>query len=538
MQQPAAPTTLQSLLEQSGRFAIVVELETSRGLSMEGRSKRVFDYAGRLHEARIADVFSLTDNPGGNPHLRPETLGRSLLELGCELVVNVSCKDYNRNGLESRLWSLASAGFRNILALSGDYPSQGIGGRARPVFDVDSAGLLEMVRQMNAGLDQAADRGTAPRGPLFYPGVAVNPFKLREGEHMTQLFKLALKVRLGAQWAVTQIGYDSRKLDELRRYMVAKGMRAPLLGTVFPLGLQSVRAFHAWAVPGVPVSAELLALAEKQAGSEDKGRRFFNEFAARQIAVLRGLGYAGAHLSGRPDFERVREILAIERTFGGNDWKVFAREIQFPQPGEFYYFDRDEATGLGSERVNPAYAASKRRSNVLRRWTLPPAFHLGRAAHGLLLSERAPAAGAGKTIARAVEKARPAGGIGHTVERLIKVPLYGCRDCGDCSLPELAYLCPESQCAKNQRNGPCGGTKAGRCEVLDKDCVWVRAYDRLKLYGQEERMLDRAPVMTDASLRGTSSWVNALLGRDHTARRGSGAAGPLPRTQRKEAGRN
>jgi hypothetical protein len=49
---------------------------------------------------------------------------------------------------------------------------------------------------------------------------------------------------------------------------------------------------------------------------------------------------------------------------------------------------------------------------------------------------------------------------------------FGCQDCGDCSLPEIAYLCPESQCAKNQRNGPCGGTRPGSlCEVGDKACI-------------------------------------------------------------------
>ena len=47
------------------------------------------------------------------------------------------------------------------------------------------------------------------------------------------------------------------------------------------------------------------------------------------------------------------------------------------------------------------------------------------------------------------------------------MPLFGCRDCGDCSLPDIAYVCPESQCAKNQRNGPCGGTRDGLCEVDD-----------------------------------------------------------------------
>jgi len=497
-----------------------VELETSRGLALEGKARRVFDYAEHLRQSGLADVFSLTDNPGGHPHLRPETLGRSLLQSGSETVVNVSCKDYNRNGLESRLWSLASAGFHNILALSGDYPSQGIGGRARPVFDVDSAGLLEMVRQMDRGLPEHGDTAPSLRGPAFFAGAAVNPFKLREGELMTQLYKLELKARLGACFFITQIGYDSRKLDELLRYMNLKGLRAPLIGTVFTLGVNSARGFNKWAIPGVVLTDTLLATVEKHAASPDKGRAFFIEFAAKQVAVLRGLGYRGVHFSGRADAVRLQRVLETERTFSPEDWKNFAREIQFPQPGEFYYFEQDAATGLATDEVNRIYLAwKKKRGGLYRRLTVSPAFHLGRLAHAVALAPGAPAAGPARAVYGAMEKWQPASRVAHTVERIAKLPLYGCKDCGDCSLPELAYLCPESQCAKNQRNGPCGGTKAGKCEVMDKDCIWLRAYDRLKLYGQEEHMLDSAPVMCDASLRGTSSWANALLGRDHTARK-------------------
>ena len=66
------------------------------------------------------------------------------------------------------------------------------------------------------------------------------------------------------------------------------------------------------------------------------------------------------------------------------------------------------------------------------------------------------------------------------LEHVSKSVMFQCKDCGDCSLPDIAYLCPESQCAKNQRNGPCGGTRDGLCEVEDFECIWSRAYDRLK----------------------------------------------------------
>jgi methylenetetrahydrofolate reductase (NADPH) len=111
------------------------------------------------------------------------------------------------------------------------------------------------------------------------------------------------------------------------------------------------------------------------------------------------------------------------------------------------------------------------------------------------------------------------------VERASKAALFDCRDCGDCSLPEIAYLCPESQCAKNQRNGPCGGTRDGQCEVDGfGDCIWLRAYERRAHDGDADHLLDHAPVVQDQGLRGTSSWANHWLGRDHTSRPAEPAA--------------
>jgi methylenetetrahydrofolate reductase (NADPH) len=104
-------------------------------------------------------------------------------------------------------------------------------------------------------------------------------------------------------------------------------------------------------------------------------------------------------------------------------------------------------------------------------------------------------------------------------ERASKSILYTCRDCGDCSLAESAFLCPESQCAKNQRNGPCGGTRDGRCEVHDYECIWARAYDRLKFEGKSGQLLGHTPVIQNQGLRDTSAWANFWLGKDHTAKK-------------------
>ena len=79
-------------------------------------------------------------------------------------------------------------------------------------------------------------------------------------------------------------------------------------------------------------------------------------------------------------------------------------------------------------------------------------------------------------------------------------------------------LCPESQCAKNQRNGPCGGTREGKCEIHDFECIWARAYDRLKSEGRTDQLLAHSPVVQDQGLWYTSSWANFWLGKDHTAK--------------------
>ena len=106
----------------------------------------------------------------------------------------------------------------------------------------------------------------------------------------------------------------------------------------------------------------------------------------------------------------------------------------------------------------------------------------------------------------------------HFVERVSKNAAYRCRDCGDCSLPDCAYLCPNAACSKSARNGPCGGSHDGRCELDDKACIWTRAYNRLKYYGETDGMLKGPPVIHDSSLEGTSAWANTFLQREHHAK--------------------
>ena len=203
--------------------------------------------------------------------------------------------------------------------------------------------------------------------------------------------------------------------------------------------------------------------------------------------------------------------------FGSDGWKALAGEVNFAYPDEFYYFERDESTGLCSSEINRALVVS--RTNAARRRArlhTPINYRASRLAHWAVFDPEAPLFDVARRFYSAVESAPvSARKVLHLAEHASKVPLYNCKDCGDCSLPEIAYLCPESQCAKNQRNGPCGGSHDGLCEVTDKECIWARAYERLKPYGEEASMLDGPVVFNDNALRGTSAWANTFLGRDH-----------------------
>jgi hypothetical protein len=116
------------------------------------------------------------------------------------------------------------------------------------------------------------------------------------------------------------------------------------------------------------------------------------------------------------------------------------------------------------------------------------------------------------------------------VEHAVKAPVWDCRMCGQCVLHSTGMTCPMT-CPKTLRNGPCGGVREdGHCEVNpEMTCVWLKAYDRsremplLPRRWRAEFNHLRPPV--DNQLRGDSSWVNLVTGRDREVPPGWAASG-------------
>jgi methylenetetrahydrofolate reductase (NADPH) len=522
---------LRDALAGSGGPVVIAELVPWAGARDDPAGERARRLASELEADPRITALSITDNAGGHARLSPEVVATELVSRGRRVIVHVTCRDRNRSELLSLGWRLDSAGIEDLLVLSGDYTSSGYLGVAKPVFDIDSVALLHLYDRLNKGiagtvvarpiardtdrdieeLSPARNAG-APDQTDFFLGAAVNPYKIVERDQVPQYLKLENKVRNGARYAITQAGWDMRKLDELHRWVADSQSPVMLAASVMVLTRTTTRIVAAGEVPGVVIPAALQDAVDRECASPDKGKAFFQDLAAKQIAIARGMGYAGIYIGGPTKAEDFFKILEKADEYGREDWQALVASTTYTVPGTWYAYRPDGSSGLSGPEAVPL---SRRGDGPLG--GPGPWYRFNRLAHAVVFDPASPGAHLARPVFRGLERAH-LGGAFHVFEQAVKIPMYDCRDCGDCSLPDIAYLCPESQCVKNQRNGPCGGSDAGECEIPGKACIWARAYRRLAPYREAGTMLERPVVICDNALRRTSAWSNTFLGRDHATR--------------------
>jgi methylenetetrahydrofolate reductase (NADPH) len=323
-------TSLREMLA-GNRFYYGAELVTTRGIVGPDAPAPLADLGKTLLDDPRIGWISITDNPGGAPMLPPDWLAGLLAPRRQRIVLHLTCKDMNRNGVEAAAWRYAAEGFPNLLAITGDYPTTGHGGLADPVFDLDSVGLISLLRSMNEGLQIPSRRGGVETLPKtdFFIGCVVSPFKRHERELVPQYFKLLRKLRAGAQWVIPQLGYDMRKFHEVKLFLQARGFgHVPIIGNVYLLTRPVAELFHSGKLAGCVVSDGLVEEARKQAAGPDKGRKFFRELAAKQLAVFKGLGFTAGYLGGIAKAETFFEIIDLAESYGKDDWREFLKEIR------------------------------------------------------------------------------------------------------------------------------------------------------------------------------------------------------------------
>lgn len=519
--------TVREVILDPATFCITWEQIPGRG-AFEMQQEELIENARRASEGGKIHAVSVTDNPGGNPAISTEILCTEVKKLGIEPLVHLAFRDKNRNQCESLLYGLAALGVRNLLMLTGDYPSSGgFMGRSKPVFDLDSVQGLQLVEMMNAGMEHEAMRRKVTLSPTdFFTGAAVSPFKQQEAELMGQYYKLKKKIEAGAKFIITQVGYDARKLHELIQWLRVNGYDIPALVNIYTLPYGAAKTMNANQIPGCVVTDKLVGELAKEREAKDKGRSARLDRAAKTYAMAKGMGYAGAHIGGHGmTYEMVEYIINKGEELSSN-WQDLVAEFDFPQKNGSYLFQKDPATGLNLDK--PAARNAK--------GTHPPIYLFARLAHATLFNPDSIVFKAFKPIVKFADTSPALKTIFESFEHINKVAFFSCMNCGDCGLFDVAFLCPMSQCPKNQRNGPCGGSYEGWCEVNpDKKCVWVRAYERLKGHNEEDSIGDYIVPPCNWELTGTSSWLNFYLGRDHSAKR-LGIEPPQPAQPADKAG--
>jgi methylenetetrahydrofolate reductase (NADPH) len=503
---------LKAALLDHSKFCLAWEQIPGLG-AFEVRQEQVLENARKAAQGGKVCAISITDNPGGNPAIATDVLCAEIRQSGIEPIVHIAFRDRSRNQAESLLYQLAALEINNVLVLTGDYPSNmGFEGKSKPVFDLDSVNGLKLISEMNQGMEHVIMRKTTRLSPThFFAGVAISPFKQMEAEVMGQYYKLKKKIEAGADFIVTQVGYDARKWQELQLWLKVWGYQVPVLANIYVLSLPVARAMHDNSVPGCVVTDTLLEKITQEASSTDKGRTTRLDRAAKMFAIAKGMGFSGAYISGQGlPYESVEYIIARGNELAVN-WKDLVPEFDYPQNKGFYYFQEDHDTGLNQE------VPAGRNQKPVR----PLIYFISRGIHNTLFEPESPLFKVMRGLARRIDRSGWLKKPFSSFEYWVKSVLYGCKDCGDCALFDVGYLCPVSQCPKDQRNAPCGGSFQGWCEVYpkEKQCIWVRAYLRLKSQRKEESIGENIVPPCNWELWQTSSWLNYFMGRDHVSKR-------------------
>ncbi len=498
MPQQSTDIFRQSLLN-GDEFTITYELVPGRG-SGGKRLEGILQLAEEAKKDGRIKAFSITDNPGGHPALSPTSLGLDIQALGISPLLHFSLKDKNRNMAESQLFECHRHNLSNLLVLGGDYPRHGFHGQAMPVFDLDSTQLLTLIDRLrhHCPLNKGVP-GEVMDLPLmdFFAGCVVSPFKTMESEQVWQYTKLLTKIRCGARFVITQLGYDMRKYEELLRFVREHHLNIPVMANVFVPSLTVAGIMNKGRVPGVILPDSLLQRMQEEAKTSDKGKEARLLRAAKMIAALRGMGYAGVHLGGNNlDFTSISFLLDHAESFfkKGQDLRD---EFHFPEPSTWYLY--------------------KDCSHAPRKRNFPVLFSLNDLVHRQVFNKNGQLFPLAKKISLAAENNTTLRRLYTFLEHLGKKLLFHCRMCGDCTLAESSYLCPQSGCPKKMINGPCGGSNNGYCEVYPKErlCFWVRSYHRGIEPDCNNIHEQKWLPPKDWSLDNSSSWLNFFAGRDH-----------------------
>jgi 5,10-methylenetetrahydrofolate reductase len=249
---------------------------------------------------------NVTDNLRARAYLSSVVASHIVQErAGVEVVCQMTVRDRNRLALTSDLLGAAALGIKNILTMSGDHTTIGDNPGAMPVYDLDTAQFVYLVRKM---VDEGTDlAGNKIDGKVrLHIGITGNP---NSDPLEIELAKLERKVKLGAEFMQTQVVFD---IEQAKSFLVEmKKFSIPIIVGIFPCKSFAMADYICKHVPGISVPKEYVEALRKAEEIEDIGLQkqrldevnlgFFTEF----IKELRRTTQAcGMHLM-TIDYEKI-----------------------------------------------------------------------------------------------------------------------------------------------------------------------------------------------------------------------------------------
>ncbi|MBN2455344.1 MAG: methylenetetrahydrofolate reductase C-terminal domain-containing protein [Sedimentisphaerales bacterium] len=494
--------SLKDSLEKGSDFVVVAELTGGPGFDFSPIEKFLLAYRQADSSAIPAGFdfvgITLPQNPGGAANIEPADILSRLrakeLDDGLEVMPHISCKDQNVDSIIGSLVDFRAAGLECIFALTGDKPL-----KAKGVFELDSIGLLDLIRDVNNESYAKAKPGQLNNVHQFYSCAAVSPFKYTEPSQMQQYYKMEKKISCGARFFITQVGWDWKKSLELIRYLKENKLDVPVIGNVYLLSTitPAPRLMHDIKLPGCFVSDELFAKVCSESVDEHIER------AAQQVAMYRTMGFAGVDVGGVASFEVFSRILSRAAEIG-NGWEQFKDNLSWPAKNPFYLYNQQgHRVALGNTRRK----FKQRFFDFMHRAVLDPdyrGFHIFKKLMSVLGTKKG--SGCVYKLFNASEKA-------------FKYLMFDCQECGDCYLPENFSLCTIGGCEKGMDNAPCGdSTVDGKCgNNLERVCIGELIYQAASAEkGGQQKLRATINKPRKHELEHTSSILNYLFGKDHT----------------------
>lgn len=483
--QPAACANILRTRLEAGTFFWMQEFVPSVDKVLREELVVIAPLVAKVRDDAAFAGFSIADRVHSDRDPDPVAAATQLAQRSAKQpLVHWSGKGRDISDLQRSIARMHDMELENLLLLSGDKLREPpAGSRARYLESVPAVDLVKRT------------------SPDLLVAVALNPFKYREEDGMAQYLKLGKKVGAGADYVITQIGFDHLKHEEAREWVMRRNYQVPLVANLMPLLARSARYMRKHQLAGVTITDAFLALLEEEEKLPDRGvGRAMRRLALQAIGV-RFHGYAGLQLTGihtlaqlthlRAQLRDMEQLCSDETTWR----KAWHECMTFPLGG---VVDAAPARPwyLGQEsKQSPVHAALGQRLK-----------------YGAMTHVHDQLFGTGLAswlLAKAMRPIDPRHGrldhLAEGFERLVKAPLFGCETCGMCRLEATQYVCPET-CPKGLANGPCGGTAENLCEFRDRECIHSVKYRIAKDAGVLDQLEIWLIPAVPKEIRHTSSY--------------------------------